>query len=361
MKDGIVLHFACRTTTPFHTTRMEYANLVKCAPYILGSTIRGALLKRLLERGLCSHLDALDANDEHTAERLAAIHRAPPCLVAPFFPSAGELPNAYFSFGQFAAEQTSLYRSTTRIALERPFGSVSEGALVTIEAIAPNAAFDFEIVLFEETQGLEMELIDATHETAKRGEGLGRYRSIGYGQFEIDKVTRERFAERVEDAEKVWEKTITSKEYDNKKTHHVSAQFESPYVLRGDGALPSFQTDEFSEYLRVQLQNVLRDAGMDATMPPLSDARPFLKPDFVSRFSYEIGSRSNRLVTREGSGVEFSFAENEAAMQRALACASVLGIGEWNAWGFGKLIPASNATTSTARAAAREMEADPKG
>ena len=53
LRDGTVFSLNCTLNSPFHTTQREYRNLLKCAPYIAGTTFRGAILKALIELNKC--------------------------------------------------------------------------------------------------------------------------------------------------------------------------------------------------------------------------------------------------------------------------------------------------------------------
>ena len=59
-----------------------------------------------------------------------------------------------------------------------------------------------------------------------------------------------------------------------------------------------------------------------------------IRPDFISRFSYEQGLRQNRLVAWPGSSLSFDWPE--AFDEDGLVLALTLGIGEWSEWGFGR-------------------------
>lgn len=331
MRPGIVLHFRGRTTSPFHSTRQEFANLIKCSPYILGSTIRGALLKRLIERGLCPHLDLVRV--PHTDAELAEIHRD--CALHSFFPAANDLPSAWFSFGHFrrgdgtelsAEELASRYRSHTRIALERASSSVSEGAIATLESIAPDTPFAFDIVLFGDARAHADALIDAAHATGE-GEGWGRFRSIGFGQFVIERAERESFEEWIERARWMVEAG----------TSEVTFEFVTPYVLsRGDNQLPSFDSTLAALRVRDEIAAVVQTVGGSEFTGVLDRADLTIRPEFISLFSYERGMRQNSLVSLEGSWVVVRFTGDTDEIARALTWASVLGIGVWNERGFGR-------------------------
>ena len=64
------------------------------------------------------------------------------------------------------------------------------------------------------------------------------------------------------------------------------------------------------------------------------DAR--LRPDFIGRFSYERGLRENRLVAWAGSEMTLHLSHGASDLSEQLAIASILGIGEWSEWGYGR-------------------------
>jgi len=332
MRPGIVLHFCGVTSSPFHSTRQEFANLIKSAPYILGSTIRGALLKRLIERGGCPHLDALHGS--HDDAQLAAIHRD--CALQPFFPGADELPSAWFSFGQFTdgagspltAEQLAArYQAHTRIALQRETHAVAAGAIVTLEMIAPGTPFTFDVILFDDARAHADALIQAAHDTGV-GEGWGRFRSIGLGQFKIEKekVQRIQFEDWL--AETPWA-------LNEDDPTAFTFEFVTPYVLsRGETPMPSFDERVMAERLTREVRDVLRAVGETETAAEFSHGAFALRPEFISLYSYERGLRQNSLVTLERSWARAHALDASQAV-RALTIAGRLGIGEWSTRGFG--------------------------
>lgn len=327
MNEGVALTFTCRTTSPFHTTRQQYANLAKCAPFILGSTLRGAVLARLIEREVCPHVDKALATT--SIEQIGAAHRAcenPQCPIKPFFPDPHESPRVWFSFGLFEpANAARLYRAATRIALERDKGSVAEGAILTIESIAPDTLFTFRITLLGDATRLADDVRWAVQATAET-QGIGRFRSLGYGQFRVEKVQAHAFAQLVADAQAQWNAAL------------ASAEFVTPYVVgRGDGKVTGTDRDELIQALHEQLQTTLRAVGM--TAPELRGAALSLLPEYLSRFSYEQGGPQHRLVAWQGSRLTLEWAGDDAATPTALAVVSLLGLGEWSDCGFGQFRP----------------------
>lgn len=327
MNEGVALTFSCRTTSPFHTTRQQYANLAKCAPFILGTTLRGAVLARLIEREVCLHVDKALATT--SIEQIGAAHRAcanPHCPIKPFFPAPNESPRVWFSFGLFQPDNAArLYRAATRIALERDKGSVAEGAILTIESIAPDTPFTFRITLFGDATRLADDVRWAVQATAET-QGIGRFRSLGYGQFRVDKIEPMAFAQLVADAQAQW------------NTTPIIAEFVTPYIVgRGDGKVTGTDRAELIQSLREQLQTTLGAVGLSA--PELRDASLSLLPEYLSRFSYEQGGPQHRLVAWQGSRVTLELAESDAAAHTALAAVSSLGLGEWSDCGFGQFRP----------------------
>ncbi|MBM3130366.1 MAG: hypothetical protein FJ009_17275 [Chloroflexi bacterium] len=328
MNEGIALSFSCRTSSPFHTTRQQYSNLAKCAPFILGSTIRGAILARLIEREVCPHVDKALAT--RGIEPIGAAHRAcadPHCPIKPFFAEADESPRAWFSFGLFdVPEPTRIYRAATRIALERDKGAVAEGAILTIESIAPETPFSFRVTLFGDAMRVADDVAWAVQATAET-QGIGRFRSIGYGQFRVEKIERAEFAQQVAAARQAWENVPPS------------AEFVTPYIIgRGDGKVAGLDRAEFIATVRAQMSKTLGAVGL-ATAPALRDATLTLTPEYLSRFSYEAGAPQHRLVAWQGSGLALEWTANDADAPTALAIVSLLGLGEWSDCGFGQLRP----------------------
>lgn len=332
MRRGIVLELFGHTTSAFHSTRQEFANLLKCSPYILGSTIRGALLARLLERGMCPHLAQL--NVPRSDVELAELHRD--CALRPFFPRADEAPSVWFSFGRFtrgdatplSAEEMNLrYHAHTRIGLERAHGSVAEGAIVTIEAIQPETPLRFEVILLDEARALADELAQAAEVTGT-GAGWGRFRSIGFGQFKITRVRQTEFTEWIDAAANDWLEVTQDR---------VAFEFETPYVLsRGEGAFPAFDSEAGAARLHEQFNALLHAVGQEALGGKFNEVGFAVRPEFVSPFSFERGTRQHSLVSLEGSWVAAKYNGDAKSIAQAFALASRMGLGTWNTTGFGR-------------------------
>jgi len=322
MLEGTILRFHCRTTSPFHTTRQRYANLVKCAPFIMGSTLRGALLDALIRtrcpQELISRLRGLD-----DPKAIAEIHRdcQKTCPVKPFF---AQPPRVWFSFGEFDKEKVN-YRMMTRIGLSRETLSVSEGAIFTIEAIVPGVPFTFEVILLGTAQAVAHDIVAAVQLVADVG-GIGGFRSIGLGRFElVGEPKRTTLDERFYEAMIEWPRA-------GERTQMI---FTTPFVL-GSGMGPQdLQGEILAHRITRAIDEVAAKAGHDVNKAlPLERVDVRLKPEFIGRFSFERGLRENQLVAWPGSSLGFEWPET--VDENALAIAAVLGIGEWNHWGFGR-------------------------
>lgn len=322
MVEGTVLHFHCRTTSPFHTTQRRYANLVKCAPFILGSTLRGALLDALIRtrcpQALIGHLRALDDPDA-----IAEKHRDCPemCPVKPFF---ARPPRVWFSFAEFDKKEVD-YRMMTRIGLSRGTRSVSEGAIFTIEAIVPGVPFAFEVILLGTAQAVADDVVGAMKQVAAVG-SIGGFRSIGLGRFElVGEPERTTLDERLYEAMVGWPRA------DDK----ARMTFTTPFVL-GSGMEPqALQGERLARRVAKAIDRAATEAGCEREgVLPLERVDVHIKPEFVGRFSFERGLRENQLVAWSGSSLVFEWPE--VVDGDALALASVLGIGDWSEWGFGR-------------------------
>lgn len=321
MIEGRVLRFECRTTSPFHTSRQEYANLIKCAPFILGSTIRGGLLKYLIETS-CSAEKIATLRSMNDPEEVARFHRdcEVDCVVRPFF---AEEPLAWFSFGRFGQES---YGSMTRIAIGRENRSVAEGSIVNIEAIEPGMEFVFEITLFREAL-TTVDVISPALNQVGQMYGLGHLRSIGFGRFKVLDVEESDFVDHVDD------KIRALPPFDS----ILKIVFTTPFVL-GKGMNPyPMASEELARQIGEDLQAAASKAIEEEIAPiPIDHVDVRLKPDFIGRFSYERGLRENRLVAWAGSEMTLHLSNGVGDLSEQLAIASILGIGEWSEWGYGR-------------------------
>ncbi len=322
MLEGTILHFHCLTTSPFHTTRQRYANLVKCAPFIMGSTLRGALLDALIRTRcppeLISHLRVLD-----DPEAIAQLHRDCPetCPVKSFF---ARPPRIWFSFGEFDEKELD-YRMMTRIGLSRETLSVSEGAIFTIEAITPDVPFSFEVSLLGVARAVVDDVIAAVKQVVEVG-GIGGFRSIGLGRFDlVEEPEHTTLDERLYDAMTGWPQA----------GERAEMVFTTPFVLGSEMEPQALQGEVLACRIAQAIDRVAVEAGHEGDGAlPVGRVDVRLRPEFVGRFSFERGLRENQLVAWPGSSLGFEWPETVDG--DALALAAVLGIGEWNHWGFGR-------------------------
>lgn len=328
--EGKVYSFSCQTTSLFHTSRQQYATLVKCAPFILGSTIRGAMLKGMIERNGCPHLTRLEVEKDSGKIREIHLSCERKCPARPFFLSP---PQTFFSFGEFEEinkkEKREFYSSSTRIAINRGHNSVSEGAMEKIESILPGTNFSFSITLFGECLEVGKE-VEASIRMLADGTGLGRFRSIGYGQFKIVDIKERSFEEIFEEKREEIRKIEIEKK--------IQLLFTTPLVL-GDGEKIHYPINE-KEVLGRKIGEDIKEGVngiIDEPAPfPIEGVEALIRPDFISRFSYESGMRENRLVAWSDSKIIlFIDGLNERQLEQ-LAVASFLGIGDWREWGFGR-------------------------
>jgi hypothetical protein len=278
---GSALCYRCRLTSPFHTTRQEYAGLWKCAPFVLGSTLRGALL-----------------------------------------------PRAYFSFGRFPDEVERQMESHARIAIERVHGSVAEGALLSVEVVPAGTPFEFDVLLPDDDGTLARIVEEGTRQMAGTT-GLGGLRSIGMGQFAIEKegVTLRSLADHVADLCAHLPLYLDE--------GPVRLTFTTPYVL-SDGQSPwSGDPKVLAHRLKGELAEAARAAGVEVSLPVIEHVGAALRPDFVGRWSYERGCRENRLVAWPGSTLTLHLGE-PGDLETVLALAQTFGLGDWAEWGFGR-------------------------
>lgn len=309
--EGTFLLFRCRLLSPFHTTRQEYASLWKCAPFILGSTLRGALLSHLVT----TYYDdaAIQAGTYQTEG-----------IVAPFFASP---PRIYFSFGHFLDEVGRGLEAHTRIAIEREHGSVAEGALLSVEAVSAGTEFTFEVLLSYD-DGALARLVEEGVRRMAGTTGLGGLRSIGLGQFAVEEVASRPLADHVADLRAHLPLHLDE--------GPVRLTFTTPYVL-ADGQSPwDGDPTALARRLERELAEAVRLAGGDEVNPPtIERVDAALRPDFVGRWSYERGCRENRLVAWPGSRLTLHLSE-PGDLETTLALAQTFGLGGWNEWGFGR-------------------------
>lgn len=307
---GAALRYRCRLLSPFHTTRQEYAGLWKCAPFVLGSTLRGALLSHLVT----THYD--------DAAIRASVYQAEG-VVAPFF---ADPPRAYFSFGRFPDEVERQMESHTRIAIERVHGSVAEGALLSVEVVPAGTVFEFDVLLPDD-DGTLARLVEEGVRQMAGTMGLGGLRSIGLGQFAVEEVTCRPLADHVADLR------VHLPLYLDEGPLRLT--FTTPYVLANGQSPWNGDPKALAQRLKGELAEAARVVGVEVDLPAIEQVDAALRPDFVGRWSYERGCRENRLVAWPGSSLTLRL-DKPGDLETVLALAQTFGLGDWSEWGFGR-------------------------
>jgi hypothetical protein len=283
------VEFTCRFTAPFHTSAQNFSNVFTCAPFVPGSTLRGAVLRWLIDHH-CTRVDELHQDNPGYHERCPA-----DCPIREFFTD-----QVRFSFGHFEAGSTVGVQ--TKLGLSRVTGSAAAGALLSVEVRRGRFRFRAAVPRAE-----LLPLLCAAVDGAG-ALGLGRFKSIGWGQF-----VKEKGASYVPPAlpsvgcQMTWE-------------------FRTPYVVRHP---------ERGEVLsREDLQADL-DAALDPDHVEVQEVRARVKGlSYLRRWSYETEGRENRLVVDPGTTLEITLDRplSEEQMRKLL-----WGLGEWRRWGYGEI------------------------
>ena len=322
MIEGRAITFRCRLTSPFHTARQTYANLAKCAPFILGSTIRGAVLKYLIEAH-CPKDKIVALRQLNDPQQVTAYHLACDldCPARPFFQHREHI---WFTCALLNEER---FGSVTRIALSRRTASVAEGGIFNVEIATPGTEFAFEVFLL----GPAQELVDTVEDAVRAvgcWSGLGGHRSVGFGRFELlGQPQVDEFDDRITKELLSWRQSNPS----------PTLVFLTPLVLGEEVGLETLTGERLAAWLATEIQRTVSQVSGDEPDPlPIERVDFRLKPEFVGRFSYERGLRENRLVAWQGSQMTLHPRNGARLDSEQLAIAAVLGIGEWNRWGFGR-------------------------
>lgn len=321
LRDGTVFSFGCKLKSPFHTTQREYRNLLKCAPFIAGTTFRGAILKALIELN-CKKNDLNQLkklNDPHEVRRLHS-QCYEDCIVKHFFDP--EKINAIFSCGLF--EGKSKYDLFTRIALTKDDQTAAEGMIVNTECISSGVDFQFSISLFDDALDAVDELKDAIDLASQNG--IGRFKSIGFGRFDIENIGEEN----VEDL--IW-RNAENFESDNLK---VEIKLQTPFVF--NNSKEAFNQNDLGDVFSAALSKRYNDICVDRlrTSPSISSTEMRLIPEFLNRYSYEIGKKESRFSAGIESQFWLEFDEVTEDIKSQLAIGSAFGFGLWCNCGFGK-------------------------
>lgn len=309
--------FTCRFISPFHTSQRDYGNLATCAPFVLGSTLRGAVLGQAIQR-TCQRF-----NDLMTAEVPADFHARceGPCGLRELF-----LPTTRFSFGQFPPDAPPP-GVRTRVGMDRESWKAADGALLYAEVMLEGKSGDGDGGLFTFT-------IDAPEGAAKAlpelvawaGEaGVGRFRNLGYGRFVVEKAAVEE-----------WQPPAAA--------DLTTWTLRTPYVLRGEREDKSHVT-----LLPVEAsvkQDLVQALGEEWQHLVELELVEYLGISYVYRWVFDrplkeehrlSGRRDCRAVLPAGTGIRLKLAPEADA--QALAPVWRDGLGEWRECGFGEWEP----------------------
>ena len=306
MLTGQWVQVKCQLTGAFHTRRQGYANLWKCAPFVLGSTLRGALLTALITS---TYDDAAIQNEDYKTQGPAA----------PFFATP---PRAYFTFGRFPKDVEARMESHARITLERGNQSVAEGALLSVEAVKAGTAFEFDVLLPGDDGTLARTVLD----TVARMSGmisLGSLRSLGMGQFKVEHKT----TAALETYLQQFHAPPVDKPWD--------IHWTTPYVLAAGETPWTGEATVLAQQLSTQLREQMQTLAADIRPPTFKRVDTRIKLDFVGRWSFENGARENRLVAWPGSIFTLQV-DDPGDWEAALQLAQAFGWGAWASWGFGR-------------------------
>ena len=316
MRNAVAVHFHCVLKSSFHTTQRKYQNLLKCAPYILGTTFRGVILGYLIEK-YCTRTKIDQLKKITDKAQIDEFHRncEQDCLVREFFKRDNGI---QFSFGTFEKEK---YLQTTRISLRRELGTASEGALANVECIGEGTEFTFEVILFEDLMDYTEEIKEAVEFSGKYS-GIGSFKSVGLGRYSVKNVIIENLRDFLENVE------FESPE------NPVEIQFDTPLVFRMENLDEGLIAQMISGYLQERYCEIMQKPREEQIN--LKDLSFRVKPEFIHRYSLETSQKENRLVMDTGSKLRFDVWELDSATLAQFGIGSRFGIGEWRNYGFGR-------------------------
>lgn len=315
IRNGISIAFQCSLLSPFHTTQREYQNLLTCAPYVLGTTIRGAVLGYLIQKH-CTGKKISQLEKTTDPDCILQIHKScgESCPLSQFFEES--TPNILFSFGEFHRPE---YLSRTRIALRRDFRNASEGAIANVECIQEGSEFSFEVVLFDSLMDLEEEIAEAVRFTGEYL-GIGRFKSVGLGRFRIEE-------RRKEGVETLLERTKVP-------DSEIKLVFRTPLVFGMRKMDYRVMAEQISDSFLQRFREI-SDRDNDGKVE-IAELDIEMKPEFIHRHSFERSQVENRLVMDAGSKIRCVLPTIGRQHVIQLKIASRFGIGDWRNCGFGR-------------------------
>ncbi len=229
--------------------------------------------------------------------------------------------NAVFSCGTLKGD--SRYDLFTRIALTKDSRSAAEGMIVNAECISSGVGFQFSISLFDNAIDTVDKLKTALDLASKNG--IGRFKSIGFGRFKIKNVNE------VDVEDLVYHK-VGEIESDNSK---VEIGLRTPFVF--NNSKEAFDTKNLGDIFSALFNKRYNDLCVDGMVEPLSISSTEMRliPEFINRYSYEIGKKESRLSAGGWSQFWLEFDEMTEDAKNQLAIGSSFGIGAWCNCGFG--------------------------
>jgi hypothetical protein len=331
MPESSVLEFDCRLLAPYHTTQHTHRNLLRCGPYILGSSLRGVILSYLIQTN-CRESYLAELVAKKSPAEIQKYHRSCPedCPVKDIAGEADWLP--VFSFGKF---QTDFPRGLQhRVAIDRQHRTVALGRIVSIEVVPEGAEFQFSVALPASVQYRKAQFERAVRE-AGQWVGIGHHKSIGFGRFEVERVSGSSLSGEI---------ARVSAEAGTLPAS-LRLRLQTPMVLHERTKRFPLEASALGEALARALfertAQVSERFDLPTPLPtdPITprECRFSFRPDYVSRDSLEEGTRKNALVALPESWFDASFAEVTQLLRQQLAIAQILGIGTWADVGFGRL------------------------
>jgi hypothetical protein len=284
------MQFKCKLTSPFHSSEQNYSNLYTCAPYVLGTTIRGAVLRTLIDKH-CKALESLQDDNPGYHKKCEQ-----DCPVRPLF-----LAPTRFSFGMF--DQKRAYQGMrTRVGINRNVFAAAEEALLSLEV--HYGEFCFQVMYPTLDTTLEKELSMAVIETGQRLDdgGIGRLRSVGWGRYEVLSYGCIPLEHREGGYQKYY------------------FNFKTPYILEKEAQSgeipPDLLTRQLNEMLKTTSLPDVKVVDVQAHILSLS---------YLRRWSDERKQKENYVVAQSGSKLTVTFDDDvpEDALQL------------WE-WGIGK-------------------------
>jgi hypothetical protein len=237
-----------------------------------------------------------------------------------------------FSFGEFKPNFARALQH--RVAIDRERRTVAVGKIVSIEVVPEGTRFEFSVVLPGGAVYGKGQFEQAVRDVGK-WLGVGHHKGIGFGRFEVSKVS---------ESPLISEITRASAEA-SKLPSALRLTLLSSIVLQTASSRFPLETGAMGEALGRALFERTAEVSKRFDLSLQLATSPFIprecklsfRPDYVSRDSFEEGTRKNALVALAESWFDVSFTELTEPLRQQLAVAQVLGVGSWADVGFGRL------------------------